>query len=160
MLSLGWSLIGFLEIWFLEIFVFHSYESSNGHKHSSSDETPVLVPKRKRSSSGQSAFRSPSSTTKVSSIDTGGDSLKVRVYSFQYIDVEPETPDSKHKIFMQRKLARSNKLGMLTPLFQKNVSSSKRKGKGLDWSNDETNEVGEASDREVGYLSTISFFML
>ncbi|XP_062088082.1 sister chromatid cohesion protein PDS5 homolog A [Humulus lupulus] len=121
----------------------NKFESSNGHEHSpskkstpdlkhkqnekrkASDETPVPVPKRRRSSSGQSAFRSQSSTSKVSSTDTGDDLLK-------------------------RKLARNNKSDMLTPRFQKNVSSSKRKGKGLDWSrNDETNEVGEASDREM-----------
>ncbi|KAM6585541.1 hypothetical protein CsatB_012543 [Cannabis sativa] len=120
----------------------NKFESSNGHERSpskistpdiqhkqnekrkASDETPVPVPKRRRSASGQSAFRSPSSTLKVSSTDTRDDSLK-------------------------RTLARSNKSDMSTPRFQKNVSSSKLKGRGLGWSNDETNEVGETSDREM-----------
>ncbi|KAF4399484.1 hypothetical protein G4B88_022567 [Cannabis sativa] len=120
----------------------NKFESSNGHERSpskistpdiqhkqnekrkASDETPVPVPKRRRSSSGQSAFRSPSSTLKVSSADNRDDSLK-------------------------RTLARNNKSDISTPRFQKNVSSSKLKGRGLGWSNDETNEVGETSDREM-----------
>lgn len=93
----------------------NKFESSNGHGHSpskkstldlkhkksdkrkASDETSVPVPKRRRSSSGQSAFRVPSSTPKASSTDAGDDLLKVRAYSFQYICMEPEIPpDSKH----------------------------------------------------------------
>ncbi|PON57633.1 Coatomer beta subunit [Parasponia andersonii] len=122
----------------------NKFESSNGHEHSpnkkstidlkykkgekrkASDETSVPVPKRRRSSTGQSAFRVPSSTSKASAKDTGDDLLK-------------------------RKLIKSNKSDLLTPSFRKNTtSSSKCKVKGLDWScNDEANEVGEASDREM-----------
>ena len=159
----------------------NKFESSNGHepspskkstldlkltksdKRKASDETPVPIPKRRRSSSGHSAFRVPSSASKASSTDTGDDFLKVRAYSFQYIAVESEIPsNSNRKISMQRKLVRSNKSDLLTPRFQKNTTSSaKRKGKGLDWShNDETNEVGEASDHEVGSLSNYYFLVL
>ena len=53
---------------------------------------------------------------------------------------------------MQGKLSGCNKSDLLTPGSQKNfTSSSKRKGKVLEQSHkDEEDEVGEASDHEVG----------
>ena len=77
------------------------FESSNGHEHSPSkksrlelknqkgekrkvgDETSVPVPKRRRSSTGQSAFRQPSSSSKSPSKDTANVLFQVSPCLFQ-----------------------------------------------------------------------------
>ncbi|KAM1033682.1 hypothetical protein FF1_037151 [Malus domestica] len=119
------------------------FESSNGHenlpskksrkdlkhekenKRKSTEATSVPIPKRRRSSSAHGAFRSPRSTSKSplsASVDDVGN----------------------------RKLVQGTESDLLVSCFRKNAtSSSQRKGRASDHGlNDETNEVGEASDRE------------
>ncbi|KAM1124110.1 sister chromatid cohesion protein PDS5 homolog A [Malus sylvestris] len=119
------------------------FESSNGHenlpskksrmdlkhekenKRKCTDATSVPVPKRRRSSSAHSAFRSPRSTSKSP-------------LSASLDDVD------------NRKLFQGTESDLLVSCFRKNAtSSSQRKGRASDRGhNDEANEVGEASDRE------------
>lgn len=85
------------------------FESSNGHekfpskksridtkhqkgnKRKASEGVSVPVPKRRRSSSTHSAFRSPRSTSKSPLSASLDDSLSVRISSFQSIDISSET---------------------------------------------------------------------
>ncbi|KAK9935847.1 hypothetical protein M0R45_012722 [Rubus argutus] len=119
------------------------FESSNGHekfpskksridtkhqkgnKRKASEGVSVPVPKRRRSSSTHSAFRSPRSTSKSPLSASLDDSLN-------------------------RKLGESTESALLVSCIRKNAtSSSQRKGRASDPGlHDEENEVGEASDRE------------
>jgi sister-chromatid-cohesion protein PDS5 len=132
------------------------FESSNGHEHfpskktkkdredekgkkrKASDATSFPVPKRPRSSSTHSAFRSPASTSKATLRASGNDSHKARI-------------DTKDKISMRKKMVEGSESDLLLSCIRKKTSfSSKDKGRYSDRGhNDEVNEVGEASDHDM-----------
>lgn len=70
-------------------------------------------------------------------------------------------PNSRDKIYMQRKLVENTESDLLVSCIRKNAtSSSQRKGRASDHGhNDEANEVGEASDRDVSNPTIQPFFL-
>ncbi|KAK0598612.1 hypothetical protein LWI29_036294 [Acer saccharum] len=147
----------------------NKFESSNGHKHSpskntkldsehqeskkrkSSDETPISVPKRRRSSSAYSGFRSPKSTSKAALRVSKDDSPQARVSTSESAEMDEDIHDSEGKTSVQKRKAKNTKSDLLVSSFGKNRSfSSKYKGKGSDSDqHDEENEVGEADDDDL-----------
>ncbi|XP_062162943.1 sister chromatid cohesion protein PDS5 homolog A [Alnus glutinosa] len=146
------------------------FESSNGHEHfpskktkkdredekgkkrKASDATSFPVPKRPRSSSTHSAFRSPASTSKATLRASGNDSHKARISSFQSVETDPDiSSDTKDKISMRKKMVEGSESDLLLSCIRKKTSfSSKDKGRYSDRGhNDEVNEVGEASDHDM-----------
>ncbi|TXG69783.1 hypothetical protein EZV62_004718 [Acer yangbiense] len=147
----------------------NKFESSNGHKHSpskntkldsehqeskkrkSSDETPISVPKRRRSSSAYSGFRSPKSASKAASRVSKDDAPQARVSTSESAEMDEDIHDSEGKTSVQKRKAKNTKSDLLVSSFGKNRTfSSKRKGKGSDSDqHDEENEVGEADDDDL-----------
>ncbi|GMY36602.1 sister chromatid cohesion protein PDS5 homolog A isoform X4 [Fagus crenata] len=146
------------------------FESSNGHEHVLSkkikmdpklgkgkkriagDTTSVPVPKRRRSSSAHSAFRSPTSTSKAPLRASGDDLNKARVSSFQSIEMDPDTsPDTKDKMSMRKKKVARAESDLLVSCIRKNTSfSSKHKDKlSNQGHNDEVNEEEEANEHDA-----------
>lgn len=146
------------------------FESSNGHeyfpskktkmdlkhekgkKRKSSDATSLTVPKRPRSSSAHSAFRSPASTSKASLRDSGDDFHKGKMSSFESIETDPDiASDTKGKLSMQKKRVEGAGSDLLVSCIRKNMNFSvKHKGKFSDRvHNDEGNEVGEPNDHDM-----------
>ncbi|KAL5769361.1 hypothetical protein ACOSQ2_016144 [Xanthoceras sorbifolium] len=144
----------------------NKFESSNGHKHSlstkldsehqesrkrkSGDETSISVPKRQRSSSAYSGFRSLKSNSKAASRVSKDDSHQARISSFQSAEMDADIHDSEGKTSMQKRKVKNTKSDLLVSSFGKNTSFSwKHKGKGSDSDHDEESEVGEADDDDL-----------
>lgn len=149
------------EINFDNLGVSNKFESSNGHKHSPSkktklepenheskkrkatDGTSVPVPKRRRSVSAYSGFRSPKSTSKGPLRASRGDA---GVSSFQSLDMDDYISDSEVKISTQKRKVKST--GSRSQ--GNRNSSSKRKGRDSDLDHDdEVNEVGETDEGDM-----------
>ncbi|KAJ4704111.1 sister chromatid cohesion protein PDS5-like A-like [Melia azedarach] len=136
------------EINFDNLGVSNKFESSNGHKHSPSkktklepenheskkrkatDGTSVPVPKRRRSVSAYSGFRSPKSTSKGPLRASRGDA---GVSSFQSLDMDDYISDSEVKISTQKRKVKST--GSRSQ--GNRNSSSKRKGRDSDLDHDD-----------------------
>jgi sister-chromatid-cohesion protein PDS5 len=157
------------------------FESSNGHEHVLSkkikmdpklgkgkkriagDATSVPVPKRRRSSSAHSAFRSPTSTSKAPLRASGDDLNKARVSSFQSIEMDPDTsPDTKDKMSMRKKKVARAESDLLVSCIRKNTSfSSKHKDKlSNQGHNDEVNEEEEANEHDTEVSSATCQYVL
>ncbi|KAK8629893.1 hypothetical protein V6N13_078711 [Hibiscus sabdariffa] len=125
------------------------FESTNGHKHSSTKKekveqehqkgnkrkinvaASVPVPKRKRSSSTHGAFKISRSASKVPSRDSGDDWHEVKDSSF-------------------KKWNENNESDYLVPSIRKKRSfSSKVKGKGSDWGHSDEDDEDEADDENL-----------
>lgn len=146
----------------------NKFESSNGHKHSPSkkinfdldhqeskkrkttDAVSVSVPKRRRSSSAFSGFKSPKSASKGSLRVSGDDSFEAKVSSYSSIKMDTDIHDSEGRKSMEKKQFKNSKSGLLAVGSQRRRTfSSKWKGKGSDTDHDdEANEVGESDDDE------------
>lgn len=152
----------------------NKFESSNGHEYSpgkktktdlkdekgkkrkASDATSVKVPKRPRSSSAHRAFRSLASASKTPLRDSGDDSHKAKIYSFQSIETNPDmTYDKKGKIPSQKKMAEATESDLVSSIRKKPSFSAKLKGKFPDCDhNDEVNDLGEANESDMEVSST------
>ncbi|XP_044496291.1 sister chromatid cohesion protein PDS5 homolog A-like [Mangifera indica] len=146
----------------------NKFESSNGHKHSPSkkinfdldhqeskkrkttDAVSISVPKRRRSSSAFSGFKSPKSASKGSLRVSGDDSFEAKVSSYSSIKMDTDIHDSEGRKSMEKKQFKNSKSGLLAVGSQRRRTfSSKWKGKGSDTDHDdEANEVGESDDDE------------
>ncbi|XP_031270403.1 sister chromatid cohesion protein PDS5 homolog A-like [Pistacia vera] len=145
----------------------NKFESSNGHKHSpkktkldlenqeskkrkAADPASISVPKRRRSSSAHSGFKSPKSASKGFLRVSGDGSHEPKVSSFPSIEMDTDIPDSEGGKSMEKKKVKNTKSDLLASGFQRRRSvTSKRKRKGSDTDHDdEANEVGESDDDE------------
>ncbi|KAJ4831103.1 hypothetical protein Tsubulata_033020 [Turnera subulata] len=128
------------------------FESSNGHKHSpkektkseqehqnvkkrkDTDVTSIPIPKRRRSSSGHSAFRLPKSPLKASLVADP--------------ELSPESKDKKSK--PMEKEAESTESDLLISSIQKSKSVKSKHGAKTSGQSDavEENEVAGVSDQE------------
>ncbi|XP_038690339.1 sister chromatid cohesion protein PDS5 homolog A-like isoform X1 [Tripterygium wilfordii] len=140
------------------------FESSNGHKHiprpkiksdpdhkevgkrKASGATSIPVPKRRRSSSAHSAFRSPKSTSKAS-LQSSADDLRHARISPSEIDVDFQS-DSENKNSMLTNMVEGTESDLLASCVRKNRSvSSKRKSKVSDFTIiGKANEDGKTDD--------------
>lgn len=153
----------------------NKFESSNGHKHSPSKKTKldlelqeskkrkatdaasITVPKRRRSASSYSSFKSVKSASKGSLRVSGDDSHDAKVSSFPSIEMDTDIPESEGRKSMEKKKVKNSKSDLLASSFQRKRSfSSKRKGKGSDTDHDdEANEVGESDDDDDMKVSSL-----
>uniref|UniRef100_A0A5B7AN91 Sister chromatid cohesion protein PDS5 B n=2 Tax=Davidia involucrata TaxID=16924 RepID=A0A5B7AN91_DAVIN len=147
------------------------FESSNGHEHVprktkidqkhekrkrqvACESTNVPVPKRRRSLSGQAAYKSslPRSTSKGSMRSSTDKLPEAGVSSFESTEMDEERPiGSEDKMSLQENLAEPAESDLLVSCFRKDSSfSSKHKGKSSDkGDNDEVHKVGETDEHDI-----------